>query len=107
MSIGKMNRRPLFFNETTYQDAGGGSKNLRTVEWYQWAQVDDRTGSSFDSQSTDLQRYDYRVRVRADSRFGSQTKMVYDGNTCKPESLTIESEGYKQFFVLRYSKIET
>jgi len=102
-----MNRRPLFFNEVSYQDAGGGSKNLRSVEWFQWAEIFDRSGSTGQSQATELQRYDYRVKVRADSRFTSNTKMVYQNNTCACNSLSIETEGYKNYFILQYSKIET
>lgn len=105
--VGKMNRRPIFYNWTYSQDAGAGSSQVETERWPAWAEIKDRTGNKFAAQATDLQQYDYRVRVRFDARFNSNTWMIYEGQVCKLESLTVESEGYKNFFVLRYSKTET
>lgn len=107
MSVGKMNRRPVFYNETYIVDAGGGSRSVESERWEQWAEIQDRTGSSFTAQSQDLTRYDYRVRVRFDGRFNSTTGMIYEGHVCKLESYTIENEGFKNYLVLRYSKTET
>ena len=104
---GKMNRRPIFYNETWTQDAGGGPSNTETSRWQVWAEIQDRTGNMYAAQATELQRYDYRVKVRFDGRFTSQTKMIYEGQVCKCEQMQIVSEGYKNYLVLRYSKTET
>lgn len=102
-----MNRRPTFYNQTYTQDAGGGTTTVESARWQQWAEIADRTGNSYAAQAQDLQRYDYRVKVRFDSRFNSTTWMIYEGQVCKLEQMTIETEGYKNYLVLRYSKTET
>lgn len=107
MSIGKMNRRPTFQNTSFTQDAGGGSTETVTEQWQAWAEIQDRTGNTFAAQATELTRYDYRVKVRFDGRFSSQTTMIYEGQVCKCENMIVESEGYKNFLVLRYSKTDT
>ncbi len=107
MAIGKMNRRPFFRNGSYTQDAGGGPAYVETVRWQSWAEIQDRSGSTVFAQSQDLTLYDYRVRTRFDGRFNSETQMIYEGQICKLNSYTIESEGFRSFIVLRYSKTET
>jgi len=105
--IGKMNRRPIFYNESYIVDAGGGSRAVETERWEAWAEFNDRSGSSFIGQSQTLQTYDYVVRVRFDSRFNSNTGMIYEGQVCTCNSMKIETEGYKNYLSLRYSKTDT
>jgi len=105
--IGAMDRRPLFQNVTYSVDAGGGTSEVVTEQWNAWAEIQDRSGSSFIDQSQELVRYDYRVKVRFDGRFNSQTVMIYEGQVCKPESMVIETEGYKDYLVFRYTRTET
>lgn len=107
MSIGEMNRRPTFRNESYLVDSGGGPRTVTIEQWDVWAEIKDRTGNTYAAQATDLVRYDYRVRVRYDNRFSSSTVMVYNDQECKCESMSIETEGKKRFLILRYSKIET
>lgn len=107
MGIGKFNRRPIFFNETYAVDAGGGSRPVETERWEQWAQIDDRSGSTSFSQSQALTTYDYRVKVRFDGRITSLTGMIYEGQVCTMQSMTVESEGYKHFLVLQFTKTDT
>jgi len=106
--IGKMNRYPTFYNEPDFtQDAGGGVTQVETERWQTWAEIQDRSGSSYTAQATDLTRYDLRVRVRYDSRFSSKTTMIYEGQVCTCNSVVIESEGKKRFMVLQYTRTET
>lgn len=107
MAVGKLNRRPTFYNETFTTDAGGGTTGVETERWQAWAEIQDRTGNTFAAQATELTRYDYRVKVRFDGRFNSQTTMIYEGQICKCEQMTIETEGYRNYLILRYSKTET
>ena len=107
MAIGKMNRRCTFYNESYTQDAGGGPSGVETARWQAWAEIQDRSGSSFIAQSQDVTTYDYKVRVRFDGRFSTLTMMIYEGQVCKCNSMSIESEGYKNFLVLRYTRTET
>jgi len=108
VSIGKFNRRPTFYNENGFtQDAGGGTTGTITEQWQQWAQIDDRTGNTYAAQATELTQYDYRVKVRFDGRFNSNTTMVYEGQVCKCNSMSIETEGYKNYLILRYTKTDT
>ncbi len=107
MAIGKFNRRPTFYNESFVTDAGGGSSNVEIERWQAWAEIQDRSGNTFAAMATELTNYDYRVKVRFDGRFNSQTTMVYEGQVCKCQQMQIESEGYRNFLILRYSKTET
>lgn len=102
-----MNRRPTFYNESFTVDAGGGPTGTITEQWQSWAQIDNRTGNTYAAQATELTSYDYRVRVRFDGRFNSNTTMVYEGQVCKCGSMEIETEGYKNYLVLRFSKTDT
>lgn len=105
--IGKMNRRPTFYNESYTQDAGGGTTATETERWQQWADISDRSGFNTFAQSQSLELYDYRVRVRFDGRFNSNTGMIYEGQVCQMQSMSVESEGYKNFLVLRFNKTDT
>ena len=107
MTIGDFNRYPYFINETYTVDSGGGVTDVETERWQQWAQVKDRAGYSFNSQAQDQVAYDYEVNVRFDSRFTTNTKMVYEGQVCVCNSMKIVSEGRIRFLTLRYSKTET
>ena len=107
MSIGKMNRRPIFYNESYTVDAGGGTVPVETERWEQWADIEDRSGSGFTGQSQQMTNYDYRVKVRFDGRFNSNTGMIYEGQVCKCQSMSIETEGYKHMLILRFTKTDT
>lgn len=102
-----MNRRPTFQNGSFTQDAGGGSSDIVTEQWKAWAEIKDRTGSSYNTEGQDVTVYDYSVRVRFDSRFNSNTTMIYEGQVCKPSGMTIESEGFKNYLRFRYIKTDT
>jgi len=105
--VGKMNRRTTFYNESFTVDSGGGSSGTITEQWQAWAQIDNRTGNTYAAQATELTQYDYRVKVRFDGRFNSQTTMVYEGQVCKMGSMEVETEGYKNYLILRYQKTDT
>jgi SPP1 family predicted phage head-tail adaptor len=105
--VGKMNRRPTFYNESFTIDAGGGPTGVITEQWQSWARIDNRTGNTYAAQATELTGYDYRVKVRFDGRFTSNTTMVYEGQVCKCGSMEIETEGYKNYLILRFSKTDT
>lgn len=107
MAVGKMNRRPTFYNESYTQDIGGGPTSTITEQWQAWAEIDNRTGNTYAAQATELTQYDYRVKVRFDGRFNSNTVMVYEGQVCKMGSMSIETEGYKNYLILRYAKTDT
>lgn len=107
MGAGKMNRRVTFFNETYTQDAGGGTSNVETERWDAWAEIQDRSGNTYAAMATELTRYDYRVKVRFDRRFTSNTGMIYEGQVCTCEQMQIESEGFRHMLILRYSRTET
>jgi len=105
--IGKLNRRTTFENATYTQDAGGGSLRQVTESWLAWAEIIDTSGNSFNAFAQTQARADYRVKVRFDSRFNSNTMMIYEGQYCKCENIDVESEGYKGFWIMRFSKTDT
>lgn len=107
MSIGSMNRRVIFRNETYSLDAGGGSSDVTTEQWEAWAEINDRSGNTYAAQATDLTQYDYRVKIRFDARVTTNTKMIYEGQICTIPSVSIEKEGYKDFMILRVTRTQT
>jgi len=107
MPIGKLNRYPLFQNESYTVDAGGGVTDTVIEQWNAWAEINDRSGNTYNAQSQDLTAYNYRVRIRFDSRFKSTTKMIYEGQGCTCGSVSIETEGMKRFMVLQFSRTDT
>lgn len=104
--IGKFNRRPTFQNLGYSVDAGGGTSTVVLEEWNAWAEIIDTSSSAFVLQSQGLTAANYKVTVRFDSRFKSITRMIYEGQFCKCESLDVQTEGYKNFLILRFSKID-
>lgn len=105
--IGKLNRRPTFQNLSYSVDAGGGTTATVAEEWKAWAEIIDTPGGFFNTQSQTMMSAGFKVTVRFDSRFKSTTRMIYEGQICKCESIDVTNEGYKNFLVLRYSKTET
>ena len=105
--IGGYDRRPLFYNWQATQDLRGGSTDQRTEEWYYWVRIEDRTGNTYAAEATQLTQYDYKVEGKFDRRFNSSTRMVYEGQVCKMESMSVVTEGYKDVLVMRFSKTET
>ena len=105
--VGGLDRRPIFQNKTYTQDAGGGTTSEVYEQWQAWASVEDLGGGLFFAHGQEMQNSDYKVRVRFDRRFNSKTWMVYEGQVCKCLSLEMEMEGFKEYFVLRYAKVET
>lgn len=105
--IGKMNRRPTFQNLGFTQDAGGGSTTTILEEWEAWAEIIDTNGSVFNTEAQEVRSAGYKVTVRFDGRFRSITRMIYEGQICKCESLNVLEEGNKRFLVLRYTKTDT
>lgn len=107
MGAGRMNRRVTFFNESYTVDAGGGVTDTETERWDAWAEIQDRSGNTYAAHAQDLIRYDYRVKVRFDRRFNSNTGMIYEGQVCSLEQMSIESEGFRHMLILRYSRTDT
>lgn len=107
MATGKMNRRITLFNEGVVIDAGGGTSSVETERWDTWAEIADRTGNTYAAQATELTRYDYRVKVRFDGRITSKTMMIYEGQVCSMGSVTVETEGRKNYLILRVARTET
>lgn len=107
VTIGKLNRRPIFKNTLPTQDSGAGSTDVVSEQWQSWCEIIDTGGSTFLTQGTEITRSDFKVTTRFDGRFKSTTRMIYEGQVCKCNSLDITTEGYKQFLVMRYSKADT
>lgn len=107
MGIGKFNRRPIFYNGYYTTDAGSGTTFIETERWEWWAQIEDGSSGNTTAQSQEMMTEEYRVKVRFDGKFNSQTWMIYEGQVCKCVSMSVESEGYKHFLNFRFSKTNT
>jgi len=105
--VGGMDRRPTFYNETYTQDAGGGTTSVISEQWQAWAEVLDLAGGLYFAHGQEMQSADFKVKVRFDGRFKSTTWMIYEGQICKCLDMNLETEGFKEYLVLRYTKTET
>lgn len=105
--IGSLNRRPIFQNTGFTQDSGGGPSLTVQEEWKSWAEIIDTNGNAFFAQAQGMVSANYKVTVRFDGRFKSTTRMIYEGQICKCESIDVQLEGSKRFLVMRFSKTDT
>ena len=106
VTVGQLNRRPVFTNYTYTTDAGGGLSRTILEEWEQWANIVDTSGSAFIAFSQQLQSSDIKVTVRFDRRITVATEMRYENNNYKCNSMDVITEGYKNYLEIRYSKTE-
>ena len=102
-----MNRRPTFQNTGYTQDTGGGTTETVAEQWKAWAEIIDTPGGYFNAQAQVMVSASFKVTVRFDARFKATTRMIYEGQYCKCESMDVTEEGKKRFLILRYTKTET
>lgn len=115
----KLNRRVTIKRWSATQNEIGGNNAILISEWVKWAQVDDRSGSntpiltsrgggnSFYNQQQ-VWTYDYKVILRYEKSrpTHSNDTVDYEGQRMKVESIDLINEGFKQFEVLRCSKVD-
>lgn len=103
--IGKMNRRVTCTNYTNSKTASGGPLLTPSLEIVVWAQIEDRSGAYQNTQANSKFQYDYKVTMRFRGEITSKTSITYEGTKMQIQSLTIQSEGMKNYLVARCSKI--
>lgn len=115
----KLNRIVTVRRWGATQDEIGGPVAVEVGSWDKWAQVDDRSGSttqiltsrgggsSFQNQQT-VWSYDYKVTMRRERTRPTQSNdtVDYEGQRMKVESVDLINEGFKQFEILRCSKVD-
>ena len=105
MSIGKMNRKVICTNYTTTKSDSGGAIAVPGIPFTVWAMIEDRSGSFQNSQKDNKWVYDYKVTVRFRGDITSKTVFAYEGVKMHIQSLTVKSEGMKNFLEAQCSKV--
>lgn len=103
------------YNRIVYVVIGSWQKNdqggLEWVEidrWKKWAAVEDRSGSNQFNNQQQVWTYDYKVMMRFERTRPTKSNywIEYEGWRLKIESLSLDSEGYKDEEVCRCSKVD-
>lgn len=103
-----LNRRVTVIVPGVQQNDQGGNEASVLDSWEKWAQVENRTGSNQFNNQQQVWQYDYKIIMRHERSRPTKSnyEVQYEGYRLKIESLSIDSEGYKGYEVLRCSKID-
>lgn len=106
MNIGKFDRRVTVSTTTNVVDAGGGVSKSALTSWELWANIEDKSGGLSNTEGQRMWSYDTVIRVRYDSLkpIKSNYTITYETFKYVINSITVKSEGKKQFVELRCSK---
>lgn len=87
----------------------GWNKEAVTVDsWEKWAHVEDRSGSNQFNNQQQVWTYDYKIWLRHERTRPTKSnyEILYENYRLKIESVSIDSEGYKGFEILRCTKVD-
>lgn len=114
MTAGELNRVVTFEEWEYSQDDGGGTTGTVIDTWQQRAKFQDRSsyrsalGAVSDDQAQQQWAFQFKVTVRYLARqIDAKTTLLYEGFRYVINEVSINTEGHKQFYVLRCSKTET
>lgn len=104
----KLNRRVTVIVPGVVQNDQGGNEASILDSWEKWAQVENRTGSNQFNNQQQVWDYNYKIIMRREASRPTKSnyELQYEGYRLKIESLTIDSEGFKGYEILRCSKID-
>lgn len=103
--IGTLNRRITINTSTYLQDAGGGISADEIGDYDMWAKVEERNGFPVTGQQQQVWNYDYRITVRYERTriIKSNQTIAFDGKTLAVNSVSFQSEGKRNYAILRCS----
>lgn len=86
----------------------GGLDAVEVDRWKKWAAIQDRSGSNQFNNQQQVWTYDYKVMMRFERTRQTKSNYIieYGGYRLKIESLSLDSEGYKDEEVCRCSKVD-
>lgn len=104
----KLNRRITLRGWGSLQNEIGSPVAVEVAAWEQWAQVEDRSGFPVNQFQQELWQYDYKITVRHERtrRIGSNYTIDYDGKRLAINSVSLKSEAFRQYDVLRCTAID-
>ena len=103
-----LNRRITIIVPGVTQNDQGGNEATVIDSWDKWAQVENRTGGNSFNNQVQTWNYDYKVTIRHEKTRPTKSnyEVEYENYRLKIESVSIDSEGYKGYEILRCSKID-
>lgn len=90
-------------------DQGGNIPGgIEVARWKKWAAIQDRSGSNQFTNQQQVWDYDYKIMMRFERTRPTKSNYMieYEGHRLKIESLSLDSEGYKDEEVCRCSKVD-
>lgn len=109
MAVRKYNRIVWVVEYTWAAGNQGWNKEAVEVQRYKkWAHVENRTGSNSFPYGQQVWQYDYKIMMRFERTRPTKSNFMieYAGKQLKIESLSIDSEGYKDEEVCRCSVVD-
>lgn len=103
--IGQMRNKITLKEWGTAKEAGGGTTKTLASSFQVWAHIEARSGFI---QNTNDQRqwpYDYKIKVRCDSRINEKLTIEHGTKELQINSLQVQEEGKENFFILRCSTL--
>lgn len=107
MNIGDLNRRVTVRRWGSTVDDAGGAGKVEISSWTKWAKVENRSGGMMVSENQVQFRYDFKIVMRYEVSRPTRPEytLTYDSFNMKIHSVSIDSEGQRQFEILRCSVI--
>ena len=109
VNIGDFNRRVTLQRWGSAVDEAGGTEKVEIASWTKWAKVEQRSGMSMTNANQLQFKYDYKITMRYEVSRPTVANytLTYDGLNMMIHSVAIESEGRRQFEILRCSVTAT
>lgn len=104
----KYNRKVWVVVMSWVKNDQGGLDAVEVERWEKWAEVENRTGSNNFQNQQQTWSYDYKVKMRFERTRPTKSnyEIEYENYRLKVESLSLDSEGYKDEEICRCSKID-
>lgn len=105
----KLNRRVTIRRYTTAKNEFGGLVSVQTGAWNKWASVDNRSGFPVNDYQQEKWEYEQRfvIRFERERPTKSNDLIEYEGRLYKVNSVSIDSEGFKAFEIIRTVRIDS
>jgi SPP1 family predicted phage head-tail adaptor len=105
----KLNRRVTVRRYTSVKNDFGGLTSVQTASWNKWAQVEQRNATELATLQQQVWEYDQRfiLRYEVERPTKSNDLLEYEGRLYVINSVSINSEGFKAFEVIRCQRIDT
>lgn len=107
MLAGELNRVVTIEVWEYIQNESGEPIPTEVNTWEQRAKVENRNGSQQTQDGQQIWNYDTKITVRYFNEIKSNYTVLYAGSRYTINSVSIDTEGHKSWYVLRCSKTDT